>query len=125
MWIPSSCGTVDQLFTLSELLGILHVFSGLGEGLRLCPLGNPVGTMTGVWGTRAISFPCTTKVRASVFSAQSQTFFQWVLDSLILVVIFIDRISRCSKGVWFGDLRNPSLHFADDVAKHPAGVHIQ
>ena len=73
------------------------------------------------------SVVCITKVRAaSIFSAQSQTCFQWGSDSItvapcpILFVILMDRISRCSRdeeSVRFGDLKIASLLFADDVVR--------
>lgn len=58
----------------------------------------------------------------SIFSAGSQTQFQWVLGSARVVpshrFCFMDRISRCSRweeSVRFGDLRIAFLVFADDV----------
>jgi len=69
--------------------------------------------------------PCTTKVRAVyVFSAQSSTFSvgvelcQGCPLSQILFVIFMNRISRCSRveeSVRFGDLSIASLLFVDDL----------
>jgi len=32
----------------------LHALCGLGEGLRPCPLGNPVGGTAGIWATGAV-----------------------------------------------------------------------
>ncbi|KAK0137077.1 hypothetical protein N1851_026739 [Merluccius polli] len=70
------------------------------------------------------SVPSTTKVRAVfVFSAQSETHSQWVLDTAKVTpcprfVIFMDRISRRGRGeesVQFGSLKIASLLFADYV----------
>ena len=32
----------------------LHVFCGLGEGVRPCPSGSPVGGASGVWSDGAV-----------------------------------------------------------------------
>jgi len=75
-------------------------------------------------------------VRAvSVFAAQSQARSQRVLDSakvvtlsLILFVIFTDRISRCSRGeesVRFGDLRVASLLFAEGAEPEGDALYLQ
>jgi len=83
-WLLPGCGTVNQMFTLTELL--------MGHGsltfqptcvlltwrkLMTVPPRDSVGDALGVWGTRVTSAglfsPCITKVRAvSVLLAQSR-----------------------------------------------------
>ncbi|KAK3527969.1 hypothetical protein QTP86_013084 [Hemibagrus guttatus] len=48
--------------------------------------------------------------------------------SPVLFIVFMDRISRRSQGlegVWFGDHRNSSLIFADDVLLAPSSLDLQ
>ena len=108
----------------------LHVFCGLGESVRPCPSGSPVGGAPGVYGVpdpligavRSLYDRCQSLVR--IAGSKSDTFparvglRQGCPLSPILFIIFMDRISRRSQsveGVRFGDLRIGSLLFAEDV----------
>lgn len=49
-------GKTDQLFTLKMIMGFMgflpvYMFCGLGKGICLCPLWDPVEGASGVWGT--------------------------------------------------------------------------
>ncbi len=112
-------------------LSSLHVFCRLEERpMTVFPRGVLWGILQEYGAIAKPSHPYITKVRAvSVFSAQthqnvSDTFsvdiglHQGCTLSPILFVMFMDRISMCSRGeesVHFGDLKIMSLLFADDV----------
>ncbi len=97
----------------------LHVFCGFGEGA--------VGCTAEISGPRlqAIRSLCNqSESCVRILSTKSNMFpvgaglCQSCPLSLILFVIFTDRISRHSRGeecVWFGNLRTASLLLADDV----------
>lgn len=77
----------------------LHVFCSLGEDLWPCPTESTWGGSVGVWGCGAIAIShqapnqSITKVRpVSVFSAPSQTCFQWVVDSSRVFPFFPDPV---------------------------------
>ena len=102
---------------------------GLGEGIRPCPSGSPVGGSPEygvsdplIRAVRSLYDQCQSLVR--IAGNKSDLFpvrvglRQGCPLSPILFIIFMDRISRHSQGiegVRFGDLRIGSLLFADDV----------
>ena len=104
-----------------------RVLCGLGEGIRPCTSGSPVGGSPGVSdplirAVRSLYDRCQSMVR--IASNKSDLFpvrvglRQGCPLSPILFIIFMDRISRRSQGiegVRFGDLRIGSLLFVDDV----------
>ncbi|TWW62347.1 R2DM Retrovirus-related Pol polyprotein from type II retrotransposable element [Takifugu flavidus] len=105
-------GTVDQLYTLSRvfegvLWGVLREYGVLGPLIRAVrSLYDQCQSLVRIAGSKSNSFPVRVGLR------------QGCPLSLILFIIFMDRISRCSHGVegfQFGDLRIGSLLFADDV----------
>ncbi|PWA30265.1 hypothetical protein CCH79_00020260 [Gambusia affinis] len=105
----SGRGTLDQLYTLSRswrVLGVrptsLHVFCGLGEGVRPCPSGSPVGVLQeyGVPGSLIRADRCQSLVH--IAGSKSGSFPNlWT--------------SQGVEGIRFGGLRIKSLLFADDV----------
>ncbi|TWW81820.1 R2 Retrovirus-related Pol polyprotein from type I retrotransposable element [Takifugu flavidus] len=104
------CGTLDQLYTLSRVLEGAWEFA---QPVHMCFVDLekafdrvPRGSLVRIAGSKSNSFP----VRVGLC--------QGCPLSLILFIIFMDRISRCShgvEGIRFGDLRIGSLLFADDV----------
>ena len=111
----------------------LHMFCGSGGGLWPCPSSCPVGTQdTCALGVLS-KWPFVTGHSISVLSESEMVCIagsksdpfpvsvglpQGCPLSQVLFIIFMDRISRHShvvEGIRFGDLRIPSLLFADDV----------
>ena len=130
-------GTVDQLFTLAGLLAGAWEFA---HPVYMCFVDLekaydrvPRGILWGVLREYGVPGPLVRAIRSlykqsescvRILGAKSSTFSvgvglrQGCPLSPILFVIFMDRISRRSRGeesVRFGDLRIASLLFADDV----------
>lgn len=90
----------------------LHVFCELGKSLEPC--GGYCRSMV-YWDHCYKHYgPCIAKVRAVfVFFAQSQTCLEWVYES----AKFPPCLHSCwgEENVWFGNLRNVFILFADDL----------
>lgn len=130
-------GTVDQLFTLAGLLAGSWEFA---HPVHMCFVDLekafdrvPRGTLWGVLREYGVPGPLIRAIRSlynqsescvRILGTKSSTFpvgvglRQGCPLSPVLFVVFMDRISRRSRGeesVRFGDLRIASLLFADDV----------
>ena len=140
----SGCGTTNQLFTIAVWLGcscefappIYMCFVDLEKADDRVPwrvLWGHCGSMVYQVFCYGLSSPCLTSVRAaSVYSALSQAcpvgvgLCQCCPLSTILFVIFMDRISRRSRGeesAWFGNLKFALLVFADEMVLLASSVH--
>lgn len=99
-----ACGTSNPKKGPGGCIGVrptnLDAFCGLGEGIKKCPLGSPVGHTSGVQGTKPLDMVLGSNTCQSlVHLAGSKSEFIFPVSPRLpfVIILFMDRMGRISR----------------------------